>query len=166
MSRGEASQRLRRRGRVGRLLFWMFAIAAIVAVFLIAKCGGGFGFGKGGMGLGKGRSLSSGSGPGAGTGAGTGSAAAPARCMVRVDGTGITVEGKPASVAEVVTACKAATAGADVIVAGDARQATWEELRAALDAAGIASLIRGAGAPVTVDAGVLPISPDAQEGTR
>jgi hypothetical protein len=164
MSMGEASQRLRRRGRLGRLLFWAFAIGAIVAVFLIARCGGGFGFGKGGMGLGKGHSLKSGSGSGAGTS--TGAAAAPARCMVRVDGAGITVDGRPAPVADVVAACKKATAGADVIVAGDARQATWEELRAALDANGIASLVRGAGAPVMPDAGVLPIPPDGQEGSR
>lgn len=159
MSRGEASQRLKRRSRIGRLLFWMFAIAAIAAVIWLAKCGGGFGFGKGGFGLGSGRSLTSGgagSGTGAGAGTVTGSTAAPARCMVRVDGTGLTVEGKAATVAEVVTACKTATAGADVIVAGDARQATWEELRAALDAAGIASLIRGAGAPVVPDAGTAP----------
>ncbi len=158
MSRGEASQRLRRRGRIGRLLFWAFAIAAIVAVILLAKCGGGFGLGKGGAGLGSGRALKTETGSGTGTGTGS------ARCMVRVDGTGITMDGKVAAVSEVVTACKAAAAGADVIVAGDARQATWEELRAALDAAGVASLVRGAGAPVTVDAGVLAIPPDGQEG--
>ena len=162
MSRGEASQRLRRRGRIGRLLFWMFAIAAIVGVILLAKCGGGFGFGKGGMGLGKGRALKTETGSGTGTGTGTGTKSV--RCLVRVDGTGITMDGKPASVSEVVEACQQAAAGADVIVAGDARQATWEELRAALDGAGIASLVRGAGAPVTTDAGVLPIPPDGQEG--
>jgi hypothetical protein len=155
MSRGEASQRLKRRGRLGRLLFWAFAIAAIVAVFLIAKCGGGFGLGKGSGGLGKGRSLRGGTeASGAASGAGAGAAStAPARCMVRVDATGIAVNGKPATVAEVVSACKSAAAGADVIVAGDARQATWEELRGALDAAGIASLVRGAGAPVAPDGG-------------
>lgn len=160
---GEASQRLRRRGRLGRIFFWAFAIGAIAAVFLIAKCGGGFGFGKGGLGLGggsgvrlgQGKGSGHGSGPGSGPSAGsdTGSAAAPARCMVRVDATGITVAGKPATVSEVVAACKTATAGADVIVAGDARQATWEELRGALDAAGIASLVRGAGGMLPVDAG-------------
>jgi hypothetical protein len=156
MSHGEASVRLKRRGRLGRLLFWVCAIAAIVAVFLLGKCGGGFGLGKGKGGLGGGSSkgVLGAKGSGAATGSGSGSEAAPARCMVRVDGTGITVGGKVATVEEVIVACKAATAGADVIVAGDARQATWEELRAALDANGIASLVRGAGAPVTGDAGV------------
>jgi hypothetical protein len=152
MSKGEASQRLKRRGRIGRLLFWAFAIAAIVAVFLIAKCGGGFGFGKGGMGSGQGSASKAGSGAGAGAGTATG--AAKARCLVRVDGNGLTVDGTLTTVEAVIAACKKATAGADVIVAGDARQATWEELRAALDGAGIASLVRGAGAPAaTVDAG-------------
>lgn len=154
MSRGEASQRLRRRGRLGRLLFWAVAIAAVVAVFLIARCGGGFGFGKGGLGVGGGSSKGVLGERGTGAGTGTGSAAAPARCMVRVDGSGIAMDGKPATVDEVIAACKRATAGADVIVAGDARQATWEELRTALDANGIASLVRGAGAPVVPDAGV------------
>lgn len=172
MSRGEASVRLKRRGRLGRLLFWICAIAAIVAVFLLGKCGGGFGFGKGGFGFGGGSAKGvlgakgSGAATGSGSGSGSGSVAAPARCLVRVDATGITMAGKVATVDEVITACKAATSGADVIVAGDARQATWEELRAALDANGIASLVRGAGAPVTGDAGVLPISPDGQTGPR
>jgi hypothetical protein len=170
MSRGEASVRLKRRGRLGRLLFWACAIGAIVAVFLLGKCGGGFGFGKGGFGFGGGSAKgvlgAKGSGSATGSGTGTGSNTAPARCVVRVDGTGITMAGKVATVDEVITACKAATSGADVIVAGDARQATWEELRAALDANGIASLVRGAGAPVTGDAGVLPISPDGQTGPR
>jgi hypothetical protein len=168
VSRGEASQRLKRRGSMGRLLFWLVAIAAIVAVFLIARCGGGFGFGKGGLGVGGGSSqgVLGERGTGSGAGTGTGGDVAPARCMVRVDGSGVSVAGKPATVDEVIAACKAATAGADVIVAGDARQGTWEELRTALDANGIASLVRGAGAPVTADGGVLPISPDAEAGPR
>ncbi|HUQ08238.1 MAG TPA: hypothetical protein VM261_37345 [Kofleriaceae bacterium] len=154
--------RLKRRGRMGRLLFWAIAIAAIVAVFLIARCGGGFGFGKGGLGVGGGSSKGVLGQQGSGTGTGTGREVAPARCMVRVDGTGIQIDGKPSTVDEVIAACKVATAGADVVVAGDARQGTWEELRAALDANGIASLVRGAGAPVVPDAGIAaPAAPDS-----
>jgi hypothetical protein len=152
VSRGEASQRLQRRSRRRRLLFWLLAIGAIAAAVLLIRCGGGFGLGKGGLGVGGGSAR----GLRAPTGSGSASAAAPARCAVRVDGSGITLGGTAAAVGEVVTACRA-SGGADVVVAGDARQGTWDELRAALDGAGVAVHVRGAGAaPETaVDAGVL-----------
>ncbi len=152
MSQRSATERLRRRGRLRRLLFWGIAIGAIVAAVLLIRCGGGFGFGKG-KGLGTGSSLRSGSGTG--TGASTGSGAStPVRCAVRVDAIGITVDGKPADIAGAVESCRVA-GGADVTVVGDARQGTWEALQAALDAAGVATHIRGAGAPAAVDGGPL-----------
>ncbi|MBK7194184.1 MAG: hypothetical protein IPH80_17020 [Myxococcales bacterium] len=129
-----ARQRRRRR------LFAAAVIAALVIALLAIRCGGGFGLG-GGDGLGGGRG---------GAGTGSGSARAPARCQIRVDATGVTVDGKPATPAAAVAACRG---GADVVVTGDARQGTWDELARALAAAGVATAVRGAGAPVGVDAG-------------
>ena len=40
-----------------------------------------------------------------------------------------------------VTKCKK-TSGADVVVTGDARQGDWDELRAALEAAGVAVYVK------------------------
>ncbi|MBL8623281.1 MAG: hypothetical protein JNK64_18360 [Myxococcales bacterium] len=131
-----ARQRRRRR------LFVAAVIAVLIIALLAIRCGGGFGLG-GGDGLGGGRG-------GAGTGTGSGSASAPARCQLRVDATGVTVDGKPATPAAAVAACRG---GADVVVTGDARQGTWDELARALAAAGVATAVRGAGAPVGVDAG-------------
>jgi hypothetical protein len=151
MSARSAGERLQRRGRIFRILFWAAAIAAIVLAILFVRCGGGWGLGLGG---GKGRGVATGKGDGEGTGKARPAAdRAPLRCQVRVDGTGLSLDGKPSSIPAAVTACKA-TAGADVLVAGDARQGTWDELRAALDAAGIPSLVRGAvTTPPAADAG-------------
>lgn len=129
-----ARQRRRRR------LFAAAVIAVLVIALLAIRCGGGFGLG-GGDGLGGGRG---------GAGAGSGSASAPARCQLRVDATGVTVDGMPGSSAAAVAACRG---GADVVVTGDARQGTWDELARALAAAGVATAVRGAGAPTSADAG-------------
>ena len=132
----------RRRRR--RRLFAAAVVAVLVLALLAIRCGGGFGLG-GGDGLGGRRGD-----PGSGAGPGSGSARAPARCQLRVDATGVTVDGKPASTAAAVAACRG---GADVVVTGDARQGAWDELARALAAAGVATAVRGAGAPVALDAG-------------
>jgi len=129
-----ARQRRRRR------LFAAAVIAVLIIALLAIRCGGGFGLG-GGAGLGGGRG---------GAGTGSGSATTPARCQLRVDATGVTVDGKPATPAAAVAACRG---GADVVVTGDARQGTWDELARALAAAGVATAVRGAGAPSGADAG-------------
>ncbi|MBK9030567.1 MAG: hypothetical protein IPL61_04375 [Myxococcales bacterium] len=139
-----AQARLTRRGRIRRALFWIGVAAALVIAVLLIRCRGGFGVGGGG-------------GRGLGGGAGRGTVAKPAptpapRCALRVDAAGITVDGQPATIATAVTACRAA-GGAEVTVAGDARQGTWTELEAALAAAAIATHVRGAGAPIGDDAG-------------
>ncbi len=138
-----AAERLQRRSRIRRLLLWAAAITAIVIAVMLIRCGGGFGFGTGGglgLGAGKGRGL----GSNVGTGSGTRRARAPQPCAVRVDAAGITVDGRSATVPDVVTACRAA-GGAEVVVVGDARLGTWEALRVALDTAAIATHVRGAG---------------------
>jgi hypothetical protein len=107
-----------------RMTIWSALIALLVAAATYLRCGSGFGVG---------------------TGTGTGDdddaspvrpVAGPKRCAVRVAPGVLTVDGKPASRDDVVEACKAAT-GADVVVTGDAREGDWQDLRVALEAAGV-----------------------------
>ncbi len=121
----DVAKQLDRRRMRRRLLGWGIAGTAIVLAALYLTCGRGFGIG----------------GKGSGSGSGPGSVVAPAdagprRCEIRVTAAGISVDGKPMTRDEAVTACKATT-GADVVVTGDARQGDWDALRAALDAAGV-----------------------------
>ena len=118
----------RRRKKLALISIW--ATAIILAV-LYLRCGSGWG--TGGKGAGK--------GPGTGT---TGSAqtTGPKRCTVRVSSEGIVVDGKKMKREEAVAACKA-TEGALVTVTGDARQGDWDELKAALEGAGVKIFTRG-----------------------
>jgi len=102
-------------------------LALVAAAALYLRCGQGFGLGGQGKGSGEPGSVRT--------------IAAPARCAIRVSASGITVDGKPMRRDEAVAACKA-TAGADVVVTGDARQGDWDDLRSALDAAGVATFLR------------------------
>jgi hypothetical protein len=127
-----------RKPRRLRKLLVLGALAALVVLAVIyARCGGGFGLGGGG-----GAGLSPGSGSGSASASAVGSAkqAPPPRCQVRVDATGIHVDGKEVDQAGAVAACKPAAA-ADVLVTGDATQGTWDALRAALDQAGVATYV-------------------------
>ena len=130
----DVARQLDRRRMRRRLLVWLLVLAALVVAALYLTCGRGFGLG------GKGKGEGSGSGPGSGEGSVSPLMSAvdagPRRCEVRVAASGITVDGKPATVAEAVTACKTATA-AEVLVTGGARQGDWEDLKAAFDGAGI-----------------------------
>ena len=133
-----APERLRRRDRMRRALFWIAVGAALVLALVLVQCGGGFGLGGGGgSGVGGGRRA---------IGTSDGSGAAIPRCALRVDATGIALDDRAVSIADAVAACHRA-GGAEVLVTGDARQGTWDALRAALDAAAIAFHTRGAGAP-------------------
>lgn len=127
----DVASELEARRRRRKLLFISVWAAAIVAAILYLRCGSGWGTG----------------GKGAGKGAGSGGvtavpAAGPKRCVVRVSAEGIVVDGKKATRDEAVAACKA-TEGALVTVTGDARQGDWDELRTALDAAGVKIFTRG-----------------------
>lgn len=141
MSRNQPKPR-----RLRKLLVLAAIAGALVLAVLYATCGHGFGVGGGG-----GVGLSPGSGSGTGTGAAARTDAAPPRCALRVDAAGVHVDGKLVDEAAAIAACKPAGA-ADVLVTGDAVQGTWDHLRAALDAAGIATFVRGA--PPLPDAGV------------
>ena len=130
LTRDIAKQIDRRRLR-RRLLVWTMLLAAAVVAAMYLRCGAGFGLGAG-----------PGSGEGAGPGSGPGSAqglTGAKRCAIRVAASGITVDGKPMLRDEAAAAC-AATAGADVVVTGDARQGDWADLRSALVTAGVTDI--------------------------
>ena len=123
----DVAKQLDRRRLRRKLALWAAFIALIALAVSYVTCGQGFGLG--------------GKGKGKGEGPGSGSAkvvtdAGPTRCAVRIAAAGITVDGKPATRDAAVTACKA-TSGADVVVTGDARQGDWDDLKAALEAAGV-----------------------------
>lgn len=127
----DVASELERRRRRRKVIFFVVWAAAIVAAILYLRCGRGWGTG--------------GKGPGKGPGTGaTGSAQTqgPKRCTVRVSAEGITVDGKKQTRAEAVAACKQ-TEGALITVTGDARQGDWDELRTALEAAGVEIFKRG-----------------------
>jgi hypothetical protein len=127
LARDVATQldRRRRNRKLGLLGIWAVAIALAV---MYLRCGSGWG--TGGKGEGK----------GAGSGASTPliqlEPGGPKRCVVRVSSEGIVVDGKKLERAQAVAACKQ-TEGALITVTGDARQGDWDELRTALEAAGV-----------------------------
>ncbi len=124
----DVASELERRKRTRKLLFISVWAAAIIAAVLYMRCGTGWGTG----------------GKGARNGPGTGAAetAGPKRCSVRVSAEGITVDGKLMKRDEAVAACKQ-TEGALITVTGDARQGDWDDLRTALEGAGVQIFKRG-----------------------
>jgi hypothetical protein len=126
----DVASELEWRRRRRKLLFLVVWAAAIVAAVLWLQCGRGWG--TGGKGEGK----------GPGSGVGVVPAAGPKRCVVRVSAEGIVVDGKKMSRDEAVAACKQ-TEGALITVTGDARQGDWDDLKAALDGAGVKIYTRG-----------------------
>ena len=130
----DVATELHRRGRRRRLTFLILWVAVIVALLLYLRCGRGWGIGGDGAD----------EDPGSATSAGSGSAetAGPRRCVVRISSEGITVDGAKMSRDEAVAACKR-TEGALITVTGDARQGDWDDLEAALEAAGVPIYSRG-----------------------
>lgn len=129
----DVARHLDRRRMRRRVLGWLVLLGLIILAIVYLRCGQGLGIG----GKGKGESFGPGSAPRSLLAADAG----PPRCAIRVTATGISVDGKPATTAQAVTTCKP-TGGAEVLITGDARQGDWDELRAALDAAGIPYLTR------------------------
>jgi len=132
----DVAKQLDRRRMRRKLALWAAFVALIALAVSYVTCGQGFGLGGKGKGAGKGE------GPGSGSALVTD--AGPTRCSLRIAAAGITVDGKAATRDAAVTACKA-TAGADVIVTGDARQGDWDELKAALEAAGVTIYLKQGG---------------------
>lgn len=133
----------RRRSTGGRLFIWAFVLGILVAALMYLRCGEGFGFGPGG---GEGdnedserdKAKESDLRPAVGE---------PARrCQLRLDAKGITLDGKPAELDAAVSACKEA-GGAELVTTGDAVFGTQEELKSALDRAGVPVLVRDPATP-------------------
>lgn len=61
----------------------------------------------------------------------------PSRCTIRIDSTGIFVDGKAMTPAQVVKACEGVP-DVELVVTGGARQGSLDEVEGALRAAGIA----------------------------
>lgn len=133
--------RRNQRSTGGRLLIWAFVLGLLVAALMYLRCGDGLGFGPGGE-----------DGDDDSRQKETATDVRPAvgeparRCQLRLDANGVTLDGKPAEVDAAVAACKAA-GGAELTTTGDAVYGTQEELRAALDKAGVPVLVRDPAAP-------------------
>lgn len=127
----DVATELERRRRRRKLVFFIIWAALIIAALLWLRCGRGWGTG----------------GKDPGKGPGTGSAqpamtAGPKRCVVRVSAEGIAVDGALMKREDAVAACKR-TEGALITVTGDARQGDWDDLRTALEEAGVPIFTRG-----------------------
>jgi hypothetical protein len=124
----DVARELDKRNRRRRMLFLLFALALAVLAVLYVRCGSGWGLG--------------GNGKGAGNGSGTTATdAGPRRCSIRVAAGGITVDGKPATRNQALEICRR-TAGADVVITGDAREGDWAQLKAALESAKVQIFVR------------------------
>jgi len=117
----DVAKQLDRRRMRRRVTIWSALLAIVVLAAGYLRCGHGLGIGGG----------TDEAGPGS-----VRSLAGPRRCAIRVSPSGITVDGKPMSRDQAIDACKATT-GVDAVITGDAREGDWQDLRAALVAAGI-----------------------------
>jgi hypothetical protein len=120
----DVARHIDRRRTRRRLTLWTALLALVIAAAAYLRLGGGLGV----LGLGGGDGDD---------GDARHPLAGPQRCAIRIAAAGISVGGKPMARDAAVAACKG-SAGADVIVTGDAREGDWQDLRAALEAAGIA----------------------------
>lgn len=69
------------------------------------------------------------------------------RCQLRLDRGGLwllTATGQTAATIEQALAACRTAGGADVVLTGEAKQGSWEELRSALEAAKVPAFVRGA----------------------
>lgn len=123
----EVAKQLDRRQTKRRVTVWTLLLGLIAAAAAYLRCGDGFGVGGGGKGSGDG-------------GSATQIVAGKPRCLIRLTGTGITVDGTPMSRDGALAACKA-FGSAEIFVTGDARQGDGPELATALKAAGVADVI-------------------------
>lgn len=118
--------------------------AAIFLVLALLRCGADFGLGGSGQDQGSDTidaSLTDASKPASSDATiaaaeVSSDAAGPSRCVLRLDGDGLTIDGVPAAIDDAVTACQE-VGSADLTVTGDAAFGTAESLRQALERAGI-----------------------------
>ena len=118
----EIAKHVDRRQIRRKLILFGALITAIVLAVLYGTCGHGWGLGGGGDG--------SGSGPAAPV------KQAATQCEIRLAPDGITIDGAKVTRDKAIQTCKAA-GRALVKVTGNTVQADWDELRTALEGAGI-----------------------------
>lgn len=132
-----ASNERRPPRRARRMALASLLLAAIVVGWLLRDCGLGLGPG-GGLGFGPGELL--GPDPGEDTASDARPVqpidARPGPCVLSLSSAGLTLGGAPATVEEAVRACRAAGA-AELHVTTAARAGTYDELKRALDQAGV-----------------------------
>jgi hypothetical protein len=135
------SRHRQRRSTGGRLFIWAFVLGLLAAALLYLRCGEGLGFGPGG-------GDSDDEADTAKKDEVRPAVSEPVRrCQLRVDANGVTLDGKPAEVADAVDACKKAGGGAELVITGDAVYGKQEELKAELDRAGVPVLVRDPATP-------------------
>jgi len=139
----------RRRFRTLPMLL-LLSMVAIVVGYL--RCGDGLGLGGGRGGSGEGGRGDEAGGkdgkdaevrPAVGGGGGE---ARVARCKLRLDSTGLTLDGRPSAVDEAVAECKK-DGGAELTVTGDALFGEREKLRQALTRGGVEVFVREGAVP-------------------
>jgi hypothetical protein len=129
----DVAKELAKQQRRRKLLFLGVIGTLVVLAFLYLRCGAGWGLGGKGKGKGKGE----GKGQGVADVKNVASPdAGPRRCMLRVDGAGLSLDGKPATQEAAVAACRDA-GRAELLVVGDALTGTVEALEQALTDASI-----------------------------
>jgi hypothetical protein len=149
-----------RRPRKRRVLGAGVLAALLIALLYHLTCEGGFGPG-GGTGS---KSEHQPAPPDASTAAAAvRDAAPPPRCQLRLDPSGLTLDGAAITVEAAVAACRSAGA-ADLIVTGDSAYGASSALRAALDDAGVAVFDGSRGAAAVRDGGIAPTSPGSDGG--
>jgi hypothetical protein len=122
---------------------WLLVAGLVAAAIFYLRCGDGLGFGRGdGEDDGKGDVARQ---PRPATGEAHGAlGGAAVRCQLRLDATGLHLDGGAATttVEDAVAACKKSGGGAELVATGDAVFGELERVRAALDAAGVSVFVR------------------------
>jgi len=143
---------MRHRGQPRRFrpFFTLVLLAMVALAIMYMQCGDDFGLGGVGSGDGKGgagdvadrdRDRSEEPREKSDVRPAVGSAARKRlRCQLRLDASGLTIDGEPATVDEAVTECK--EAGADLTVTGDAPFGKSEEVPKALEEGGVEVFVR------------------------
>ena len=145
----DVARQIDRRRVKRRLTLWTFLLAVVAAAAGYLRCGNGLGLGGFGTG-----------GDGRDNRGEIRRVDGPVRCAIRISAEGFTVAGKAMSRDAAVAACKAASA-VDVFRTGDARTGDTEELRAALERAGVKDI---AIHPVPRPVGATPEQPRGAPG--
>jgi len=122
----QVAKHLDRRQQRRRVFVLLAALGLAIAAILYLRCGRDWGPG--------------GKTNDTGAAAPVADAGPRGHCGLRLAGNGLSLDGQPSTRDAAIAACKQATT--EVLVTGDARQGDWDELRAALDAAGIHYSVR------------------------